>query len=64
LAGVLGGTVVTSGALRKRRYAEMKGSEELIERTRAKEDIRKALKGWVRNTGDDDFSIEPSLSTP
>ncbi|RYN42451.1 hypothetical protein AA0112_g1531 [Alternaria arborescens] len=64
LAGVLCGTVVTSGALRKRKYAEMKGSEELIERTRAKEDIRKALKGWVRNTGDDDFSIEPSLSTP
>ncbi|KAL1797573.1 hypothetical protein ACET3X_004179 [Alternaria dauci] len=63
LAGVLGGTVVTSGALRKRKYADMKGSDELIERIRAKEGIRTALRGWVRNTGDDDFSVEPSPST-
>ncbi|KAG9190844.1 tRNA-specific adenosine deaminase 1 [Alternaria panax] len=63
LAGLLGGAGMMSEALRKRKYAEMKGSDELHERIKAKEATRKALKGWVRNTGDDDFSIEPPQST-
>ncbi|CAG5182566.1 uncharacterized protein ALTATR162_LOCUS10224 [Alternaria atra] len=63
LAGFLGGTAVMGEALRKRKYAEMKGSDELHERIKVKQDIRNALKGWVRNTGDDGFSIEPPPST-
>ena len=63
LAGFLGGAAVMGEALRKRKYAELKGSDELHERIKVKQDIRKALKGWVRNTGDDGFSIEPPPST-
>lgn len=59
LAGLLGGTMAVGEALRKTKYADTKGSEELHQRIKVKEDIRKALKGWVRNTGDDDFSLEP-----
>lgn len=63
LAGLLGGAVVMGEALRKKKYAEMKGSDEIHERIKAKEGIRKALKGWVRNTGDNDFSLETPVST-
>jgi tRNA-specific adenosine deaminase 1 len=63
LAGFLGGAAVMGEALRKRKYAELKGSDELHERIKVKQDIRKALKGWVRNTGDEGFSIEPPPST-
>jgi tRNA-specific adenosine deaminase 1 len=59
LAGLLGGTIAVGEALRKTKYADTKGSEELYQRIKVKEDIRKALRGWVRNTGDDEFSLEP-----
>lgn len=39
-------------------YAELKESEFLADRRQVKRDIRAhALKGWVRNVGDDDFGI-------
>ena len=37
-------------------YGTLKDGPELTMRSKVKEDVRKeALKGWVRNTGDDDF---------
>jgi tRNA-specific adenosine deaminase 1 len=60
---LIGGAVLTSGALRKRKYADMKGSDELLDRNKVKEGIREALKGWARNTGDEDFSIETPQPT-
>ncbi|KAI4630695.1 hypothetical protein J4E80_001633 [Alternaria sp. BMP 0032] len=62
LAGLLGGAVTATEALRKKKYADLKKSEGLEERIKVKDDIRKALKGWVRNTGDDHFSLEASAS--
>lgn len=41
-------------------YEALKNSPELTMRHKVKEDVRReALKGWVRNTGDDDFDLRP-----
>ncbi|KAL2269041.1 hypothetical protein VTJ83DRAFT_3887 [Remersonia thermophila] len=46
------------GALAKATYGEVKESEALEGRRRVKEEVRReALKGWVRNTGDEGFSL-------
>ncbi|KAF2875470.1 adenosine deaminase/editase [Massariosphaeria phaeospora] len=46
-------------AVRKANYGEVKGEALLDARKLVKEDMRReALKGWVRNIGDDGFGIE------
>jgi tRNA-specific adenosine deaminase 1 len=62
LAGLLGGAVAAGEALHKSKYADIKECKELHERIKVKDDIRKVLKGWVRNIGDDDFSLEAPAS--
>jgi tRNA-specific adenosine deaminase 1 len=59
LAGVLGLPLLAE-AVGKAKYREVKDCERLEERRQVSEDVRRALKGWVRNAGDDEFS----LSTP
>lgn len=44
--------------LGKSNYGEIKASEMLSTRRQVKEDVRReGLKGWIKNTGDDNFSI-------
>ncbi|KAJ4361789.1 hypothetical protein N0V83_010730 [Neocucurbitaria cava] len=43
--------------LRQKGYKEMKEDEVLASRRQVKADTKSVLKGWVRNTGDDDFSL-------
>ncbi|KAF1934788.1 tRNA-specific adenosine deaminase [Clathrospora elynae] len=57
VTGLLSGVVVRE-ALRKRTYGDMKETEALEKRKSIKQDVRKALKGWARNTGDDDFDLK------
>ncbi|KNG51049.1 trna-specific adenosine deaminase [Stemphylium lycopersici] len=61
LAAMVGGVVSTvgSGALlsKDETYGEMKDSSLLKERKRVKEDVQSVLKGWLRNTGDDNWSL-------
>jgi tRNA-specific adenosine deaminase 1 len=40
-----------------RTYKDLKESEALRDRRRVKSDVQQILKGWVRNSGDDDFSL-------
>ena len=58
LAGLVGGALLVPETLGKRRYEEVKGSDVLEGRQQVKEDMRTALKGWVRNTGDDSWHLE------
>jgi tRNA-specific adenosine deaminase 1 len=52
------GLVEVQKALAARSYREVKGSGLLEARRRAKRDAKaSALKGWVRNEGDEDFSL-------
>jgi tRNA-specific adenosine deaminase 1 len=44
-------------AVRKTSYAGVKDGDALSERRIVKEDVRAGLKGWIRNTGDEEFSI-------
>jgi tRNA-specific adenosine deaminase 1 len=53
LAGLMGMLEV----LREESYADVKGSEMLADRRTVKNDVRKALKGWVTNTGDEAFRL-------
>jgi tRNA-specific adenosine deaminase 1 len=58
VAAVVGGEMVVR-VLGKERYKAVKADEVLNERRRVKEDIKTAgLKGWVKNTGDDDFGLD------
>lgn len=63
IAGVVGVPLLVE-ALGKGMYTSVKESEVLEERRKTKDDVRKTgLKGWVRNTGDDDFGLaEPPAS--
>jgi tRNA-specific adenosine deaminase 1 len=62
LAGMVGVPILME-VLRKGRYGDMKVSEALEKRRHVKEDVRKVLKGWVRNSGDDDWGLgEESVS--
>jgi tRNA-specific adenosine deaminase 1 len=45
-------------ALKKGKYADMKDTTPLESRRKVKEDMRTALGGWVKNTGDDEFVLE------
>ncbi|KAI8936599.1 hypothetical protein NX059_007000 [Plenodomus lindquistii] len=58
----IGGTVgakVVGEVLGKRKYGEVKGDEVLEGRRRVKYDVKTGgLKGWVSNTGDDEFSLD------
>jgi len=57
VAGMLGDEVISQG-LRAESYDGVKGGELLEARRRVKEEVRReALKGWLRNTGDGDFSL-------
>ena len=58
LAGVIGGAVLVREALGKKTYEEVKGAEVLGDRKQVKDDVRAALKGWIRNTGDDAWYLE------
>lgn len=40
------------------KYRNLKESDILRERRRAKEEVRECLGGWVRNEGDDGFGVE------
>lgn len=50
-------------ALGKTSYKDMKEGQALESRRRVKSDVQEALKGWVRNTGDDNFSIADAPKT-
>lgn len=53
------GTPALAGALAKGTYAEVKASEILRDRRKVKDDVRRTgLKGWVKNSGDESFSLE------
>ncbi|KAF2656198.1 hypothetical protein K491DRAFT_692217 [Lophiostoma macrostomum CBS 122681] len=39
-------------------YRDIKGSEALRDRRRVKSDVQQILKGWVKNSGDDEFSLD------
>ncbi|KAK4250917.1 adenosine deaminase/editase [Corynascus novoguineensis] len=57
VAGALGDKDI-SEALAMGSYEKIKGGTLLEGRRRVKEDVRgKALKGWLRNTGDEDFGL-------
>ncbi|KAL2198512.1 adenosine deaminase/editase [Corynascus similis CBS 632.67] len=57
VAGALGNKDI-SEALAMGSYEKVKGGVLLEGRRRVKEDVRgKALKGWLRNTGDEDFGL-------
>ena len=46
-------------ALTAETYGEVKESEILDQRRRVKEDVRNnALKGWIKNWGDDGFGLD------
>jgi tRNA-specific adenosine deaminase 1 len=46
-------------AVRKSSYADVTGCEMLEARKTVKEDVRRVLKGWIRNSGDEGFEIGP-----
>jgi tRNA-specific adenosine deaminase 1 len=49
---------VLAQVLGKRTYREVKDDEVFDARKRVKEDVtRSGLKGWVKNTGDDEFGM-------
>ncbi|KAJ4304844.1 hypothetical protein N0V90_000372 [Kalmusia sp. IMI 367209] len=53
------GVPTLSRALGKARYEEVKANEVLVDRRKVKEDVRReGLRGWAKNTGDDDFGLE------
>ncbi|CAO2653176.1 Nn.00g025870.m01.CDS01 [Neocucurbitaria sp. VM-36] len=57
VVGALGVPILVD-ALRKAAYKEVKEDGALANRRQTKEDTKNALKGWVRNVGDDGFSYE------
>jgi tRNA-specific adenosine deaminase 1 len=57
LAGLVGIPVLLE-AIKTGRYEDMKQSEMLEERRKIKEDVKDVLKGWVKNSGDDDWGLE------
>lgn len=58
IAGVLG-VEALKGVLGKRKYADVKADGMLEERRRVKREVTgNGLKGWVRNSGDDEFSLD------
>jgi tRNA-specific adenosine deaminase 1 len=57
LAGLVGVPVLLD-ALKQGRYEDVKGCGVLAERRQVKEDVKGVLKGWVRNSGDDDWALE------
>ena len=62
VAGLLGGAAAVMTVLRSSKenktYEELKNSEMLRGRRRVKHDVKAVLKGWVKNTGDDAWSLE------
>ncbi|KAF1919146.1 tRNA-specific adenosine deaminase, partial [Ampelomyces quisqualis] len=57
IAGLVGVPLLAK-VLGKRTYGDMKTDEVFSHRKRIKQDIRKdALKGWIKNTGDDGFEL-------
>ena len=58
LAGLVSSASLVRETLGKRRYEEVKGSDVLEDRKQVKEDTRAALKGWIRNTGDDSWHLK------
>lgn len=53
------GVPVLREVLERKSYAEVKACELLAERRRVKRDVKSvALKGWVKNDGDEEFNIE------
>ncbi|OAL52862.1 hypothetical protein IQ07DRAFT_344259 [Pyrenochaeta sp. DS3sAY3a] len=48
---------IVGGALGSETYKAVKEGPALEDRRRVKRNVRDALKGWVRNTGDEDFSL-------
>lgn len=56
---VMAGTLASTSAWRKRSYREMKQSKAFEEREQVKKLVKtESLKGWRRNEGDDDWSLE------
>ena len=58
LAGLVGGVALVRETLGRKDYGEVKESEVLGERKQVKDDTRTALKGWIRNIGDDVWHVE------
>jgi tRNA-specific adenosine deaminase 1 len=62
VAAVAGGEVMVR-VLEKERYKDVKTDEVLVERRKVKEDVTTGgLNGWVKNTGDEDFSLDDTAS--
>ncbi|KAJ5058090.1 hypothetical protein J3E72DRAFT_246274 [Bipolaris maydis] len=57
MAAMLGGAAATVLSTKKK-YAEMKSTALLLERRRVKSDMQSALKGWPKNTGDDEWTLD------
>ncbi|EMD60657.1 hypothetical protein COCSADRAFT_98683 [Bipolaris sorokiniana ND90Pr] len=57
VAGMLGGAAATVLGTKKT-YAEVKSTALLSERRRVKSDMHNALKGWPKNTGDDEWTLK------
>lgn len=51
------GLPVVLEALSKKTYTEVKSSPDLTERRTVKKDISSILKGWLKNTGDENFNL-------
>ncbi|KAI1519907.1 Adenosine-deaminase domain containing protein [Pyrenophora tritici-repentis] len=63
LAGLVGGAVLVRETLGRKTYEQVKGTEVLGDRKQVKDDVRAALKGWIRNTGDDAWYLEEPPQT-
>ncbi|RMZ66531.1 hypothetical protein GMOD_00001873 [Pyrenophora seminiperda CCB06] len=58
LVGLLDNAALIGETLGRTGYGELKGLEVLDARKQVKEDTRRVLKGWVKNTGDDVWNLK------
>lgn len=52
------GATGTGEEIGKGTYKDVKNSEDLNDRRAVKRDVQQVLKGWMKNTGDDEFSLD------
>ena len=68
LAAMVGGFASTMGSetllSKDQTYRHVKDSSLLKERKRLKKDMQSVLKGWIRNTGDDNWSLDDVVLPP
>jgi tRNA-specific adenosine deaminase 1 len=64
VAGIVGLPMLIEATRELQAYSDLKNDECLAARRKVKHDIREALKGWVRNGGDDNFRISSEETTP